>query len=239
MPGLPDAALVLDETFATPNVSHQTLEPRTAMAYWENGKLYMHCSTQSTAQTVPAVAALVGIEPTDVVVISEYTGGGFGSKITGDVSMVIPALLSKKANAPVMMRISREEEHYMGGARPALVGRVKAGFTKEGKLTALDLYVISDNGPYESQGDAAISGLIASLMYQAPAMRFRSVTVLTNTPPRVSQSQPGGMQGITIIEPMLRRPRASSMSIRSRSGGSTRPRARLPPARPDPRRKAG
>ncbi len=201
--GFASAALVLDETFATPNVSHQTLEPRTAMAYWENGKLYMHCSTQSTAQTVPAVAALVGIEPTDVVVISEYTGGGFGSKITGDVSTVIPALLSKKANAPVMMRISRDEEHYMGGARPALVGRVKAGFTKEGKLTALDLYVISDNGPYEIQGDAAISGLITSLMYQAPAMRFRSVTVLTNTPPRVSQSQPGGMQGITIIEPML------------------------------------
>ena len=201
--GFAAAALVLDETFATPNVSHQTLEPRTSMAYWDNGKLYMHVSTQSTAQTVPAVAQLVGIEPTDVVVISEYTGGGFGSKITGDISMVIPALLSKKANAPVMMRISRDEEHYMGGARPALVGRVKAGFTKEGKLTALDLYVIADNGPYEIQGDAAISGLITSLLYQAPSMRFRSVSVLTNTPPRVSQSQPGGMQGITIIEPML------------------------------------
>jgi xanthine dehydrogenase molybdenum-binding subunit len=201
--GFAAAALVLDETFATPNVSHQTLEPRTSMAYWENGKLYMHVSTQSTAQTVPAVAQLVGIEPTDVVVISEYTGGGFGSKITGDVSMVIPALLSKKANAPVMMRISRDEEHYMGGARPALVGRVKAGFTKEGKLTALDLYVVADNGPYEIQGDAAISGLITSLIFQAPAMRFRSVSVLTNTPPRVSQSQPGGMQGITIVEPVL------------------------------------
>ena len=148
----------LDETFVTPNVSHQTLEPRTAMAYWQNGKLYMHCSTQSTVQTVAAVAALAGITPDDVVVISEYTGGGFGSKITGDVSMAIPALLSKKTNAPVMMRISREEEHYMGGARPAFHGRVKAGFTKDGKLTALDLFVISDNGPYESQGDGAISG---------------------------------------------------------------------------------
>jgi CO/xanthine dehydrogenase Mo-binding subunit len=84
-----------------------------------------------------------------------------------------------------------------------MVGRVKAGFTKEGRLTALDLFVVSDNGPYEVQGDAAISGLITSLLYQAPAMRFRSVSVLTNTPPRVSQSQPGGMQGITIVEPML------------------------------------
>ena len=50
------------------------------MAYWQNGKLYMHCSTQSTVQTVAAVARWVGIEPSDVVLISEYTGGGFGSK---------------------------------------------------------------------------------------------------------------------------------------------------------------
>ena len=58
-------------------------------------------------------------------------------------------------------------------------------------------------GPYESQGDGAISGLITSLLYQSPAMRFRALSVLTNTPPRVSQSQPGGMQGITVIDPVL------------------------------------
>ena len=34
-------------------------------------------------------------------------------------------------------------------------------------------------------------------------MRWRGLAVLTNTPPRVSQSAPGGMQGITIIEPIL------------------------------------
>ncbi len=56
--GFKNADLVVDETFVTPNVSHQTLEPRTAMAYWQNGKLHMHCSTQSTVQTVAAVAAL-------------------------------------------------------------------------------------------------------------------------------------------------------------------------------------
>ncbi len=30
------------------------------MAYWQNGKLYMHCSTQSTVRTVGAVARWVG-----------------------------------------------------------------------------------------------------------------------------------------------------------------------------------
>src|SRR6266567_7967762 len=133
--GFKNAALVLDETFVTPNTSHQTLEPRTAMAYWQNGKLYIHCSTQSTVQTVASVARWLHLDQADIVVVSAYTGGGFGSKATGTVSSIIPAILSKKLNGvAVMMRISREEEHGIGGARPGIHGRKKVAFNKEGRI---------------------------------------------------------------------------------------------------------
>ncbi|MGA9305403.1 MAG: xanthine dehydrogenase family protein molybdopterin-binding subunit [Candidatus Sulfotelmatobacter sp.] len=201
--GFKNAALVLDETFVTPDTSHQTLETRSAMAYWQNGKVFIYTGTQSTAQTLPAIARWLNISPDNVVFISEYTGGGFGSKITGGVSMIIPALLSKKTNAPVMMRISREEETFIGRARPSFQGRMKVGFSKEGRITALDMFVICDNGPYDAVGDAPSSGRIVSLLYQPQAMRWRGVTVLTNTPPRSAQSSPGGLQGIVIIEPII------------------------------------
>jgi xanthine dehydrogenase molybdenum-binding subunit len=198
-----NAALVLDETFVTPDVSHQTLETRSAMAYWQNGKVYIYTGTQSTAQTRPAIARWLNMDVDKVVFVSEYTGGGFGSKITGGVTMIIPALLSKKANAPVMMRISREEETFIGRARPGFQGRMKVGFSKEGRILALDMFVISDNGPYDAQGDSPTSGHMVSLLYQPQAMRWRGVTALTNTPPRSAQSSPGGLQGITIIEPII------------------------------------
>jgi len=201
--GLKKAHLVLDETFVTPNTSHQCLETRTAMAYWQNGKVFVHCSSQSTAQTVPALARWLQIDPNNVVAISEYTGGGFGSKITAAISSIIPAIMSKKVGAPVMMRISREEEHYIGRARPSLHGRLKVGFTKEGRITAIDMFVVMDNGPYDPQGDGPTSGRMVSLMYQPETMRWRGISVLTNTPPRVSQSQPGGFQGIALMEPIL------------------------------------
>ncbi len=197
------AALVLDETFSTSNNAHQALEPRSTLAYWQNGKLFVHCSTQSTVQTVASLARWLHMEIPDIVVVSEYTGGGFGSKVTGTLQSIIPALLSKKANAPVMMHVSREDEHFIGGYRPAVHGRVKAGFDKSGKLLAVDMFVICENGPFEQQGDTGQTGRIASLMYQPEAMRWRGVPVLTNTPPRRAQSQPGGMQGITIMEPLL------------------------------------
>src|SRR5262245_57580375 len=201
--GFKNAALVLDETFVTPNTSHETLESRSAMAYWQNGKLHLFCSTQSTIQTVASVARWLHMEPTDIVLVSAYTGGGFGSKGTGAITSIIPALLSKKVNAPVMMRINREEEQSIGGARPSLYGRLKVGFSKEGKILALDMFAVGENGPYEPGGDTGQSGRIVSLLYQPPAMRFRGIAVLTNTPPRRAQAQPGGMQGITVMEPLL------------------------------------
>ena len=201
--GFKNAALVLDETFVTPDTSHQTLETRSAMAYWQNGKVYVHTGTQSTAQNLPVLARWLNIDPSKVVFISEYTGGGFGSKVTGGITMIIPALLAKKTNAPVMMRISREEETFIGRARPGFQGRMKVGFSGDGRIAALDMFVISDNGPYDAQGDAPTSGHMVSLLYQPQAMRWRGVTVLTNTPPRSAQSSPGGLQGITIIEPII------------------------------------
>jgi xanthine dehydrogenase molybdenum-binding subunit len=202
--GFKNAALVLDQTFVTPNTSHQTLEPRSAMAYWQNGKLFIHCSTQSAVQTLGSISRWLHLDQKDIVLISEYTGGGFGSKATGTITAVIPALLSKKLNGvPVMMRIDIETEYYIGGARPGMHGRLKVGFAKDGRITALDMFVINENGPYEAQGDTGMAGRMVSLLYQPEAMRWRGVSVLTNTPPRRAQSQPGGMQGIVLMEPIL------------------------------------
>jgi CO/xanthine dehydrogenase Mo-binding subunit len=201
--GFKAAHLVVDETFVVPSTGHHPLETRTAMALWQNGKLHLHCSTQSVVRTVDAVARWVGIPPSDVVLICEYTGGGFGSKGGGAVSMAIPALLSRKAKAPVMMRISREEESYIGRARTNMAGRVRMGFTKDGRITALDLFIVQDNGPYGPMGDHRSAGNAASLIYQPPAMRWRAINVLTNTPPRTQQRSPGPMQANGIVEPAL------------------------------------
>jgi len=201
--GFKSAALVVDETFIVQSTGHQPMESRSAMAYWQNGKLYLHGSTQSVARTIDPLATWLGMDAANIVLVSEYCGGGFGSKGAGAISMVIPALLSKKTGAPVMMRISREEEHYIGRARTGMVGRAKAGFTKEGRITALDLFIVEDNGSYGPMGDYRSAALAASLIWQPIAMRWRGLAVLTNTPPRSQQRSPGPMQANAIMEPVV------------------------------------
>jgi CO/xanthine dehydrogenase Mo-binding subunit len=117
--------------------------------------------------------------------------------------MAVPALLAKQANAPVMLRVSREVEHYIGRARTGMVGRARAGFRADGRITALDLFIVEDNGPYGPMGDYRSAGAAASLIWQPLAMRWRGVAVITNTPPRSQQRSPGQMQANGIMEPVV------------------------------------
>ncbi|HYM23028.1 MAG TPA: xanthine dehydrogenase family protein molybdopterin-binding subunit [Vicinamibacterales bacterium] len=201
--GFRSAAIVVDETFVVQSTGHQPMESRSAMAYWQNGKLFLQGSTQSVARTVDPLASWLGIDASNIVLISEYTGGGFGSKGAGAVSMAIPALLSKKTGTPVMMRISREEEHYIGRARTGMTGRARVGFATDGRITALDLFIVEDNGAYGPMGDHRSAGNAASLIWQPQAMRWRGLAVITNTPPRSQQRSPGPMQANAIMEPIV------------------------------------
>src|SRR2546430_16571706 len=117
--------------------------------------------------------------------------------------MGVPGLVEKKANAPVVMARSREEEPYIGRARTGMIGRARAGFRADGRITALDLFIVEDNGPYGPMGDHRSAGNAASLIWQPIGMRWRGVAVITNTPPRSQQRSPGPMQANAIMEPIV------------------------------------
>ena len=201
--GFAEAFLVLDESFVTASHAHHSMEPRTSFAYWRNGKCYVHGSAQSQAIVVPGLANYIGIPPEDLVFVAEFCGGGFGSKGGAYPVMSIPAHMSRKTGRPVQMRISRAEEYFLGAARCGFQGRVRMGFRADGRLIACDLYIVQDNGPNTGFGDLGSAAGAVSLVYTPEAMRYRGVSILTNTPPRAAQRGPGQNQIACAIEPLL------------------------------------
>ena len=201
--GFTEADVIIEEHSYFQSLSHQPLESRTTMAYWDGGKLYVFPSVQSTARAVGPMARYAGIEPSDVVLINEFTGGGFGSKISGYPQAQIPILLSKKIGKPVMMRVTRRDETSFGKARPGVQARIKLGMRSDGRITALEIHAIGDGGPYGRSGDHMNVGGMGSLAYQPLSMRMRGTGVYTNTPPRGPQRGPGGVQSMTMIEPII------------------------------------
>lgn len=201
--GFAQAAFTLDESFVTASNAHHSMEPRSSMSYWENGKCFLYGSSQSQSYPVPTIASYIGIAPENLVFIAEFCGGGFGSKGSGYPSMVIPAHFAKKIGRPVMMRITREEEYSIGSARHGFQGRAKLGFRADGRLLAADLYIIQDNGGNSGFSDWTSAGEAMSLVYTPLAMRFRGIPVFTNTPTKGAQRGPGQNQLATAIEPLL------------------------------------
>ena len=203
--GFAEADLIIEETLSHQSLTHHPLESRSAMAYWQNGKLFMHGSTQSVARARASLANLMDLDVENVVFIGEFCGGGFGSKITVTPVMAIPAHLSRRIGRPVMMRISRAEEGYVGRARPGFQAWAKMGFRADGRMSGLDLYIVQDHGSYGGSGDHRSAANVASLMYQPLNMRFRGITLFTNTPPRAAQRAPGGGAIVAMLEPLLDR----------------------------------
>ncbi|MBP03057.1 MAG: aldehyde oxidase [Rhodospirillaceae bacterium] len=198
-----NASLVLEETFVIAGHSHHSMEPRSSFAYWENGKCYLHASSQSHTFTIPQYAGLIGIEPKDLILIAEYCGGGFGSKGTGYPIATIPAYMSKKTGLPCMMRITRAEEYYLGSRRNGFQGDIKLGFNQKGRLIAADIYVVQQSGANDGFPDYRNAGGALSLVYTPEAMRWRGIPVSTNTPATGAQRGPGQNQLACVMEPLL------------------------------------
>ena len=128
---------------------------------------------------MPILASFIGIEVDDLVFVAEYCGGGFGSKAVAYTLMAIPAHMARKTNRPVMMRISRDEE-YAAAARSGLQNYVKMGFRADGRITAVDLYNVQDEGPFDAFIDFIHCGEAVSAVYQPLAMRWQGIPVFTN-----------------------------------------------------------
>jgi CO/xanthine dehydrogenase Mo-binding subunit len=203
--GFRKSTVVYDDSFVTAGISHHSMEPRSCFSYWENGKCIVYGSTQSQSFIVPGLARYIGIEPASLVYIAEFCGGGFGSKGSAYPIMAVPALMSKKLGRPVMLRISRAEEYYVGRARSGFQGRIKLGFGADGRLLAADLYIVQESGAYTGFWDYRNAGDAVSIVYTPESMRWRGLPVYTNSPTRSPQRGPGENQIAFVLEPLMDR----------------------------------
>ena len=201
--GFAEAAFVIEQNFVTAGYAHHSMEPRSSMAYWQNGRCFLHGPCQSQSAVMPGLARMLGIEVSELAFINEHCGGGFGSRSGPYEMLVLPAFFAKKINRPVALHLSREQEFFLGKARSGFQGHVKIGFRPNGKICALDLFVVQDIGCQTGFPSAESAAGATSLVYQPETMRFRAIPVLTNTTPKGAQRGPGQNQIAAAIEPLL------------------------------------
>ena len=130
------------------------------------------------------IAKILGIAPEKVRIIPTAVGGGFGSKLDLSVQPFV-ALAAWKLGRPVRMVYSRTESIVSTTKRHPARMRLRAGATRDGKMTALDFAADFNTGAYSSWGPT-VAGRVpvhASGPYCVPNYRALTRAVHTNIVP--------------------------------------------------------
>ena len=140
--GLARAAVKVEATYRTAYIAHVPLETRAVTAEWDGPRLTVWVGTQTPFRSREYVAKHLDMSEDDVRVIVPYTGSGFGGKHVGSVALDA-ARLAKSAGRPVQVSFSRAEEFQQAYLRPMAIIDVRAGVSKDGRLTAWSFHNVN------------------------------------------------------------------------------------------------
>ncbi|MDP9324559.1 MAG: molybdopterin-dependent oxidoreductase, partial [Acidobacteriota bacterium] len=195
--GFKQAAHTLEGTYSTHVITHVCLESHGAVCEWDGDNLTAWVSTQGVSASRDGFATGLNIPSANVRVITQYMGGGFGSKLGSDPQAMICARLAKDAKAPVKLMLDRKEEHLATGNRPSAAAHIKAGVAADGMLTAFDAET------WGTGGAGAAAGFPLPYIYQFPNRRRTHKDVFINTGQQRPMRAPGHPQGSFITEVLM------------------------------------
>ncbi len=194
---LAKAEAVIEASYSVPVITHVCLEPHGLTARWEGSdKLTIWASTQGVQIVAGELGQAMGIPPQNVTVLTDYMGGGFGSKFSADIWGRAAAELAKKANRPVKLYLDRAQEHMTAGNRPSAAARVKAGAAKDGRLVAI---IAETHGTGGAQG----ANFPFPYVYDVPASMRAHSDVFVNAGSQRAMRAPGHPQGCALTEAVM------------------------------------
>ena len=133
------AEFVVDQRYTTPMEHNNPMEPHACIAVWEDGpRVTVYDSTQGAHGVKAKLAAVFGLQPGAVRVISPYVGGGFGSKGMPHAHNVLAVLAAQKLpGRPVKLALTRQQMFALVGYRTPTIQRVRLGAGADGRITAI------------------------------------------------------------------------------------------------------
>ncbi|HEX2445238.1 MAG TPA: xanthine dehydrogenase family protein molybdopterin-binding subunit [Vicinamibacterales bacterium] len=194
--GFKAAAHIVEGMYSTQVQTHNSLETHGCVCEWEGENLTAWVSTQAVHGTREGFATGLGIPQANIKVITDYMGGGFGSKFGPDVQGIVCAKLAKQAGRAVKLLLDRKEEHLATGNRPSAFAKVRAGVSAEGKFTAFDAETWGTGGA----GAGAGFNPLPYTVYQWGARRRRHQDVYINAGAQRAFRAPGHPQASFITE---------------------------------------
>ncbi|MBI9103140.1 MAG: molybdopterin-dependent oxidoreductase Mo/Fe-S-binding subunit [Spirochaetales bacterium] len=203
--GFAQADEIIEKEYETSQIQCTPLETHTVYTRLEGDRIIVHASTQVPYHLRRIVATLLDIPENRVRVIKERVGGGYGSK--QDILLEeLCAYATWITGRPIFQQYSREEEFIACSTRKPMKIKIKAGATKDGKLTALSMSVRASQGPYGAHAlTVPMNGVSKSLpLFECENFHFDVTTYYTNIPPTGAYQGYGAPKGSFAVQTAMR-----------------------------------
>jgi xanthine dehydrogenase YagR molybdenum-binding subunit len=197
--GFGEAEVTVEGEFRTQVQTHSALETHGVVVDWKSDGMTVYASTQGTSSVRDEFAEIFKLKKSQVRVITDFMGGGFGAKFGAGNVGVLAAHLSKKTGAPVRLMLGRKDEHLSTGNRPDSIQRLKIGAKRDGTLTAIYLQSYGTAGTGTGAGTAGP----AQNLYACPNVLTEESDVFTHAGPAAAFRAPGHPQGCFALEQMI------------------------------------
>ncbi|GAA4547090.1 xanthine dehydrogenase family protein molybdopterin-binding subunit [Streptomyces collinus] len=199
----PQAALAgadvrTDSTYRVPHFSHVPLEPGAVVAEWSGGTLTLHDCSQDVHGHREVVAAVFGLPPERVRVLSPLVGGAFGNKTDVWGHSLLAAHAARVVRRPVKLVLSRKQVFTSTGHQPPIVQRIRLGAGGEGRLAVILHDTVNATEVRGDRPEPAIVSTAAS--YAAPVLAMDAKITKVNIGPSISLRSPGDAPGSFALE---------------------------------------
>lgn len=179
-----DDVTIVESNFRVGRQNHVSLEPRAAIATFEDGRYHIETSTQVPWTVRNMTAKLLGVPPSLVRVTVPPVGGGFGQKFDCTLEPYV-AILARKTGRPVKLVYSRQEEMLTCLCRENADIRIRSAVTLDGEILGREAVVLMDCGAYGGEQIFLTTMTAHTLLgnYRLGSVKLASRAVYTNTPP--------------------------------------------------------
>jgi xanthine dehydrogenase YagR molybdenum-binding subunit len=177
---------------------HNALEPLTTTAVWEDDRLTLYDSCQGIKAVQLTVAALLGMSPSKIRVLTRFVGGAFGSKAMVWPHVTLAALAARHVRRPVRLTVTREQMFTSCGHREDQEQRIVLGARRDGTITAIRHHKISVTSPFDDWAEPAFGA--SSQVYASPAFEGVHRLVRGNTMTPTFTRGPGESAGMFSLE---------------------------------------
>ncbi len=196
--GLAEAEVRVESTYRFAANHHNPIEPSATTAVWDGDQLTLYDSTQGITATRLTAAALLGISPTKIRVVTRFVGGAFGSKAMVWPHVTLAAMAARQVGRPVKLALTRPQMFTSCGHREEQEHQIALGATRQGRLTALRHLKLSPTSPFDDWAEPSIG--TDAQAYACPNYQgvYRLIRANTMTP--TFTRAPGEASGMFVLE---------------------------------------